>query len=49
MPPSGRSPEIETLARTVPDNGGVYFVPAFQPGGLYQEIRSNQVRCNTGH
>jgi glycerol kinase len=27
------SPEIETLARTVEDNGGVYFVPAFS--GLY--------------
>jgi glycerol kinase len=27
------SPEIESLARTVPDNGGVYFVPAFS--GLY--------------
>jgi glycerol kinase len=27
------SPEIETLARLVPDNGGVYFVPAFS--GLY--------------
>ena len=27
------SPEIETLARTVDDNGGVYFVPAFS--GLY--------------
>jgi glycerol kinase len=27
------SAEIETLARTVPDNGGVYFVPAFS--GLY--------------
>ena len=27
------SPEIETLARSVPDNGGVYFVPAFS--GLY--------------
>jgi glycerol kinase len=27
------SPDIETLARTVPDNGGVYFVPAFS--GLY--------------
>lgn len=24
-----RSDEIEALARTVPDNGGVYFVPAF--------------------
>jgi glycerol kinase len=28
-----RSPDIETLARTVKDNGGVYFVPAFS--GLY--------------
>lgn len=28
-----RSEEIETLARTVDDNGGVYFVPAFS--GLY--------------
>jgi len=27
------SPEIEALARLVPDNGGVYFVPAFS--GLY--------------
>jgi glycerol kinase len=27
------SPEIEALARTVADNGGVYFVPAFS--GLY--------------
>ena len=27
------SPEVETLARTVNDNGGVYFVPAFS--GLY--------------
>ena len=27
------SAEIEALARTVPDNGGVYFVPAFS--GLY--------------
>jgi len=27
------SAEIETLAQTVPDNGGVYFVPAFS--GLY--------------
>ncbi len=27
------SPEIEALARTVDDNGGVYFVPAFS--GLY--------------
>lgn len=29
----GSSPEIEILARTVADNGGVYFVPAFS--GLY--------------
>ena len=28
-----KSPDIETLARTVTDNGGVYFVPAFS--GLY--------------
>jgi glycerol kinase len=28
-----RSADIETLASTVPDNGGVYFVPAFS--GLY--------------
>jgi len=28
-----KSPDIEALARTVPDNGGVYFVPAFS--GLY--------------
>jgi len=28
-----RSPEVEDLARTVEDNGGVYFVPAFS--GLY--------------
>ncbi len=27
------SPEIESLARTVEDNGGIYFVPAFS--GLY--------------
>ena len=29
----GRSSDIEALARTVTDNGGVYFVPAFS--GLY--------------
>jgi glycerol kinase len=29
----GKSSDIETLARTVEDNGGVYFVPAFS--GLY--------------
>jgi len=27
------APEIETLARTVPDNGGCYIVPAFS--GLF--------------
>jgi glycerol kinase len=29
----GKSEDVETLARTVNDNGGVYFVPAFS--GLY--------------
>lgn len=29
----GRSSDIETLARTVADNGGIYFVPAFS--GLF--------------
>ncbi|MGH2857974.1 MAG: glycerol kinase GlpK [Solirubrobacteraceae bacterium] len=29
----GSAPEIETLARTVPDSGGCYFVPAFS--GLF--------------
>jgi len=29
----GSAPEIETLARTVDDNGGCYFVPAFS--GLF--------------
>ncbi|MGH2874121.1 MAG: FGGY family carbohydrate kinase, partial [Solirubrobacteraceae bacterium] len=29
----GSAPEIETLARSVPDNGGCYFVPAFS--GLF--------------
>src|SRR5439155_23081586 len=28
-----KSPEVEALARTVNDNGGVYFVPAFS--GLF--------------
>ncbi len=28
-----KSPDVETLAKTVKDNGGVYFVPAFS--GLY--------------
>ena len=27
------APEVETLARTVEDNGGIYFVPAFS--GLF--------------
>ena len=29
----GSAPEVETLARTVDDNGGIYFVPAFS--GLF--------------
>ena len=29
----GSAPEVETLARTVEDNGGIYFVPAFS--GLF--------------
>ncbi|MGA2268301.1 MAG: glycerol kinase GlpK [Bryobacteraceae bacterium] len=38
----GRSPEIETLARTVEDNGGVYFVPAFS--GLYAPYWKHNAR-----
>jgi glycerol kinase len=37
-----RSPEIETLARTVEDNGGVYFVPAFS--GLYAPYWKHDAR-----
>jgi glycerol kinase len=37
-----RSPEIETLARTVDDNGGVYFVPAFS--GLYAPYWKHDAR-----
>jgi glycerol kinase len=36
------SPEIETLAATVADNGGVYFVPAFS--GLYAPHWNNTAR-----
>jgi glycerol kinase len=36
------SPEIETLARTVDDNGGVYFVPAFS--GLYAPYWKHNAR-----
>jgi glycerol kinase len=36
------SPEIETLARTVADNGGVYFVPAFS--GLYAPYWKHNAR-----
>jgi len=36
------SPEIETLARTVEDNGGVYFVPAFS--GLYAPYWKHKAR-----
>jgi glycerol kinase len=38
----GASPEIETLARTVEDNGGVYFVPAFS--GLYAPYWQHNAR-----
>jgi len=38
----GTSPEIETLARTVEDNGGVYFVPAFS--GLYAPYWKHEAR-----
>ena len=38
----GTSPEIETLARTVEDNGGVYFVPAFS--GLYAPYWKHNAR-----
>jgi glycerol kinase len=38
----GASPEIETLARTVEDNGGVYFVPAFS--GLYAPYWKHNAR-----
>jgi glycerol kinase len=37
-----RSAEIETLARTVADNGGVYFVPAFS--GLYAPYWKDSAR-----
>jgi len=37
-----KSAEIETLARTVKDNGGVYFVPAFS--GLYAPYWKDNAR-----
>jgi glycerol kinase len=37
-----QSPEIEALARLVPDNGGVYFVPAFS--GLYAPYWKHNAR-----
>jgi glycerol kinase len=37
-----KSPEIEALARTVDDNGGVYFVPAFS--GLYAPYWKHDAR-----
>jgi glycerol kinase len=37
-----KSSEIETLARTVKDNGGVYFVPAFS--GLYAPYWKDNAR-----
>jgi glycerol kinase len=36
------SGEVETLARSVPDNGGVYFVPAFS--GLYAPHWNDRAR-----
>ncbi len=36
------SPEIESLARLVPDNGGIYFVPAFS--GLYAPYWKHNAR-----
>lgn len=36
------APEIETLAKTVEDNGGVYFVPAFS--GLYAPYWQDNAR-----
>lgn len=38
----GKSEEIEALARTVEDNGGVYFVPAFS--GLYAPYWKSNAR-----
>src|SRR5439155_20380505 len=38
----GTSSEIETLARSVEDNGGVYFVPAFS--GLYAPYWKHDAR-----
>jgi glycerol kinase len=37
-----KSPDIESLARTVSDNGGVYFVPAFS--GLYAPYWKDNAR-----
>ena len=37
-----RSADIEALARTVPDNGGVYFVPAFS--GLFAPYWDSRAR-----
>jgi len=37
-----KSPQIEALARTVDDNGGVYFVPAFS--GLYAPYWKHDAR-----
>jgi glycerol kinase len=36
------APEVETLAKTVSDNGGVYFVPAFS--GLFAPYWRNDAR-----
>src|SRR3989442_151707 len=42
LPTIGTSSEIETLARSVEDNGGVYFVPAFS--GLYAPYWKHNAR-----
>jgi glycerol kinase len=36
------SPDVETLAKTVQDNGGIYFVPAFS--GLFAPYWKNDAR-----
>ncbi len=36
------APEVEALAKTVPDNGGIYFVPAFS--GLYAPYWKDSAR-----
>ena len=42
----GSAPEIETLARSVEDNGGCYFVPAF--AGLRAALAQRRARGDRG-